>query len=96
MWEKIKKVLKYIAIPFIILISFFTGSTFARKKDNTKEIKKTSKDIKNLEKQTADLSKELNEKEKNLSDSLDKSTNLLDDIKKSKEFRDKQAEKFFK
>lgn len=101
MWEKIKKVLNYIALPFVILVSFIIGHiTYNNNIEDDKEIKDkikdASKEVKDLEKETTKVSKELQEKEKALNDSISKSENVLDEVKASKEQRDKEAEKFFK
>ena len=100
-WDKfktiVKNILKLLAIPFVVLGTFFLKAFMQDRYDKTKE------QIKNLEKETQDLKKKTDEAKEDLSkkqDQLDKSIDrvekTVDELKTKKEERDKSAEQFFK
>ena len=95
--DKIKKILKWLAIPFIA-IGLFVIRRFSLKKDTEikQDIKDTKQEIKEIKKETTQVTKEFEEKQKELDQAITKTEETVNEILTNKEDRDKAAAKFFK
>lgn len=100
MSDKLKKVLKIIALPITALVTFILTSLSLKNKRPSNEIKKEISDIK---KKISDVEKQIDVSEKDLNDKKEKLDKAVDETKKTisenlsdKETRDKSSEKFFR
>ena len=95
--DTVIKILKWLAIPFVVIGLFLLRSlglkkdteTSAKIKDLEKETKETKKQVDEAEKDTA-------EKKDDLDGSIGKTKETVDKVLSDKKDRDKEADKFFK
>ena len=95
--DKLKRILKWIAIPFIA-VGLLLIKSFSSKKDKEikQDIKETKKEVKDLKKQTSESEEQYNEKQKQFNSSVNKTEETVEQILSEKKTRDEASNKFFK
>lgn len=95
--EKIKKVLKWIALPFIF-VGILLLKKLSLKKDSEikKDLKDLNKQTNELKKDTAEAGEHFEDTQKKLDEAISSTEQTLDQSLSNKEERDKAAEQFFR